>query len=185
MRKLQYLSLLILIVVLVTACGSPSVGSVADMSGYEGLDEKDTQVFIVSDVKDFLQRLDQKETFVAYFGFADCPWCNDAISILNAEAKAEGINIYYINTRPTKDVKANCEIPDYDLLVERVGEYLTENEEGEPYLYVPFVFFIKHGDVVFTHEGTVDGYDPGFMPISDELIGQLKETYLQGFELLS
>lgn len=181
---MKKVSLLICILILITACGAPAVGSVADMSGYEGLDDKDTQAFIVSDVKDFLQRLDQKETFVAYFGFKDCPWCNDAISILNAEAKAAGINIYYINTRPNKRVKANREITDYDLLVKRVGQYFGENEEGNPYLYVPFVFFIKDGDVVFTHEGTVEGYLPEYMHISDEQLGQLKELYLQGFELL-
>ena len=184
MRKLQYLSLLILIVVLITSCGSPAVGSVADMSGYEGLDEKDTQVFIVSDVKDFLQRLDQKETFVAYFGFTDCPWCNDAISILNAEAKAEGLNIYYINTRPNRWVKANNEIPDYDLLIKRVGQYLGKNEDDEPYLYVPFVFFIREGEIVSTHQGTVEGYNPSASQIPDGLKGYLQELYEQGFELL-
>ena len=185
MRKLQYLSLLILIVVLITACGSPSVGSVADMSGYEGLDEKDTQVFIVSDVKDFLQRLDQKETFVAYFGFKDCPWCNDAISILNAEAKSRGINIYYINTRPNKHVKANCEIPDYDLLLEKVGNCFRENEEGVPYLYVPFVFFVSKGNIMLTHEGTVKGYDPSFMEMSEEMKAEVKAIYKQGFDSLN
>lgn len=182
---MKKVSLLICILILITACGAPAVGSVADMSGYEGLDDKDTQAFIVSDVKDFLQRLDQKETFVAYFGFADCPWCNDAISILNEEAKKAGINIYYINTRPNKSIKANCDIPDYDLLVERVGVFFRENEEGDPYLYVPFVFFVKDGDIVFTREGTVDGYLPDFMPISEELKEQLKEIYLQGFDSLS
>ncbi len=185
MKKIQQLSLLIVIVILITACGSPQVGSVADMSDYEGLDDKETQVFIVSDVKDFLQRLDNKETFVAYFGFANCPWCNDAISVLNAEAKKKQINIYYINTRPNRWVKANSGIPDYDLLLKKVGQFLGKNEEGNAYLYVPFVFFIKDGDVIFAHQGTVDGYEPEFIPFSDELKEQLKEKYLQGFSLLS
>ena len=155
------------------------------MSGYKGLDDKDTKVFIVSDVKDFLQRLDNEETFVAYFGFSDCPWCNDAISILNSEALKEGINIYYINTRPNQSVKANCEIPDYDLLLARVGQHFGKNEEGNEYLYVPFVFFIKNGSIVYTHQGTSDSYDPTVTDIPLATIDELKEIYHHGFDLMN
>lgn len=166
------------------ACGTPEVGTIADMSGYEGLNDKDTQVFLVSDTKDFLQRIDEKQTFVAYFGYTDCPWCNDAISVLNEAALNAGMNIYYINTRPNKNVKANCEIPDYDLLVERVGENFSKNEENIPYLYVPFVFFINKGNVEMAHEGTINGYDSSVIEMPDDFREQLLGIYQQGFNLL-
>lgn len=180
MKNIRLYLLVTLIVLLTVACGAPRVGSVADMQKYSGLDDKGTQVFIVSDVKDFLRRLDAKETFVAYFGFATCPWCNDVISILNKEAKETGVNIYYINTRPSRRVKANCEIPDYGLLVERIGEHFSENEEGEPYLYVPFVVFVKKGDIVFAHEGTVESFDSTMSDISEAYCGSLQSIYHHG-----
>ncbi|MBP3879350.1 MAG: hypothetical protein J6D46_03445 [Lachnospiraceae bacterium] len=169
---------------LLVACGTPEVGSVADMSGYEELDEKDTQLFIVSDVRDFLKRLDGGESFAAFFGFTECPWCNDAISLLNSEAESAGQNVYYINTRPNPRVSKNSEIPDYDLLVSRVAEYLGVNDEGEPYLFVPFVFFVREGEIVFTHQGTVSGYDPSGMEMSEEQIQEVRNIYRNGFEMI-
>ena len=176
------LLLIIVMSTVIVACGTPVVGSIADMSGYEGLDDKGTQVFIVSDVKDFLKRLDEKQTFAAYFGFASCPWCNDAIDILNEVALKAGVQVCYINTRPTKKVKANCEIPDYDMLVERVGKYLGKDGDGNPYLYVPIVFFVKAGEIMLVHEGTVEGYMPEAMEIPQDYKEKVKQIYREGFE---
>jgi hypothetical protein len=168
-----------------TACGGPEVGSIADMSGYEELDDKDTQAFIVSDARDFVERLDRKETFAAYFGFVKCPWCEDAISILNREALSAYTSVFYINTRPSPFVKANDQIPGYDLLKERIGEHFGTNEDGEPYLYVPFVFFVRDGEIVLKHQGSYEGYDPNVMDMPDELAEKLEEIYRQGFELIA
>ena len=185
MRKICYAISFILIISLLSACGTPKVGSIADMSGYEELDEKNTQVFIVSDVNDFLNRLDAGETFAAYFGFVDCPWCNDAISILNAEAESAGQKVYYINTRPNSKVSKNSEIPDYDLLVSRVGEHFGHNDEGESYLFVPFVFFVKEGKIVLTHQGTVSEYEPSIMEMTEKQVEEVRDIYRKGFEMMN
>ena len=185
MRKTCYVITFILIISLLSACGTPKVGSIADMSGYGELNEKDTRVFIVSDVKDFLQKLDNKESFSAYFGFTDCPWCNDAISLLNAEAESAGQKVYYINTRPNSKVSKNSEIPDYDLLVSRVGEHLGLNDEGEPYLFVPFVFFVKDGEIVLTHQGTMEGYEPMIMDLPEDMKEDVRKIYREGFKLIT
>ena len=79
----------------------------------------------------------------------------------------------------------NSEIPGYDRLIERTKQYLGNNEEGDAYLYVPFVFFVKDGEIVFTHQNTVDGYDPTIVAIPYELTEKLKGIYQQGFDLIS
>ena len=175
---------LLLALLCLSGCGSPRVGSVADMSGYAGLGETGTQIYVVSDVKDFLGRLDRGESFAAFFGFVGCPWCEDAVPLLTAEAERAGSTVCYINTRPNRHVTRNSEIPDYELLVARIGEHLGRDENGAPYLYVPLVLFVKDGEIVLAHRGTEEGYDPSFMELPEELGAELSEVYRRGFALI-
>lgn len=162
---------------------APELGSKADMSGYEGLTDKTDHVFIVSDAKDFLERMDNKETFIAYFGFDKCPWCNSMISILNDLGKEYGQEILYINTRPTKKVTANNQIDNYEQLFNRIGEYWDINPEtGENYMYVPFVIFVKEGNVVSSHMGTIEDHIPDLSNMSEEQQNKLTNIYREGFK---
>ncbi len=175
---------LLLALLCLSGCASPRVGSIADMSGYAGLSETGKQIYVVSDVKDFLGRLDRGESFAVFFGFVGCPWCEDAVPLLTAEAERAGCPVCYINTRPNRRVTKNSEIPDYELLVARIGEHLGSDDNGEPYLYVPLVLFVKNGEIVLAHRGTAEGYDPSFMELPEELGAELSEVYRQGFALI-
>lgn len=180
----KYLLLLLIpFALLVYGCSAaPSIGSKADMTGYEGLTDKENHVFIVSDANDFIEKLDQKETFVAYFGFNTCPWCNSMISILNDLGKEYNQEILYINTRPNKRVTANNQIDHYDDLYSRIGEFWNiDPETGDNYLFVPFVVFIKNGKVVDSHTGTIDGHFAEIMGLSQDQVDELKEIYIRGF----
>ena len=172
----------LLIFVFTIGCSAPAIGSKADMSGYEGLTDQD-HVFVVSDVSDFLKRLDDKETFTAYFGFSTCPWCNSAISILNELGKEFGQKILYINTRPNKNVTANNEIDGYDKLYERLKEYWDYYEEvNDNYLLVPYVIFIKDGEVAAYHTGTVEDHIAYVSEMTEDQRERLKDIYKEGFE---
>lgn len=173
----------ILVALLCVGCKGSSTPSKADMSGYDNFNDQD-HVFVVSDVKDFASHLDQKETFVTYFGFNTCPWCNAAMPILNDTAKELNQTIYYINTRPNNSVTNNTEIPDYDLLVEKIGDIFELDTDGKPHLYVPFVIYVKNGEVVYYHEGTLEEHDANETTLSEEEINELKEIYKEGFNLI-
>ena len=180
------LLLLLPLTLLVCGCAAtPSIGSKADMTGYEGLTDKTDHVFIVSDANDFIKRLDQKDTFVAYFGFNTCPWCNSMISILNDLGKEYNQEILYINTRPNKRVTANNQIDHYDELYSRIGEYWNiDPETGDNYLFVPFVAFVKNGQVIVSHMGTVEGHIPDMMDLTQEHVAELTQIYSNGFSRL-
>lgn len=180
------LLLLLPLTLLVCGCAAtPSIGSKADMTGYEGLTDKTDHVFIVSDANDFIKRLDQKDTFVAYFGFNTCLWCNSMISILNDLGKEYNQEILYINTRPNKRVTANNQIDHYDELYSRIGEYWNiDPETGDNYLFVPFVAFVKNGQVIVSHMGTVEGHIPDMMDLTQEHVEELTQIYSNGFSRL-
>ena len=64
--------------------------------------------------------------------------------------------VYYIDVFSTVDA-----IPDEDIdrFLDMYVDFL-EKEDGEPVFYVPQVFVIVNGQVIDSHIGAVDSYDP-------------------------
>ncbi|MBR2726693.1 MAG: hypothetical protein IKD71_02210 [Solobacterium sp.] len=158
------------------------IGEDSDMSGYTELGED--HVFVDTSVQEMLRDMENGQTFVVYFGFVNCPWCQEAVPVLNEAAKDAGYRVGYINTRPTEDIHSNIEIPDYDLLTEAVGEFFPLDDEGIPHLYTPFVFFIRDGKVQEVHQGTVEGHDAHERRMTAEEKEELGRIYDQCFETL-
>jgi len=179
MKKI--LSLLFCFLILsVNACASQNK---SDMSGYEGFDDKD-HVFYDMSVKDVSDAMERKETFAVYFGFSKCPWCIAALPYLNEEAKAAGVKVGYVDTRKDPSWSSNIDIDDYDLFVEKFSDYLEYDDNGIKHLYTPHVFFVKNGETVFEHNGTVEGHDATERSLSQEEVQQLKDIYREGFEAM-
>lgn len=158
-----------------------STGRKADMSGYKGFTDKD-HVFEAATADEILKALDDKKTFTLYFGFDTCPWCIEAVPVLNETAKEYKTKVLYNNTRPNRTETSNSQMPDYEKIVNRLGEYFDKDETGKPKLYVPFVLFVRNGQVVKTHEGTVAGHVPSEAPMTAEQRQELQNIYRDGFE---
>ena len=148
----------------------------ANMSEYELLEDED-HVFYDSDVLNFKEGIEKGETFVAYFGFANCPWCKEAVPVLNEAVKTTDYKIAYINTRKNPEWKSNIDIDNYDELVDLVGDYLDYDEEGIKHMYTPFVVFVKNGEIVGCHEGTLEGHSPSEAMMTQEQRTELLDIY--------
>ena len=172
--------LILLIAIFLIGCSSSSVPK-ADMSGYEGFEDAD-HVYIESVMKEVAEKMDKGETFAVYFGFSKCPWCVEAVPILNDVAKEYKANVLYVNTRKNEEWKSNIDIDDYDLFVEKFGDYVPLDENDIKHLYTPHVFFIKGGEVVSEHAYTVDGHDAHERKLTEEEIDEVKAYYRDGFE---
>lgn len=155
----------------------------ADMSGYKYLDG-DT-VFREMTVKDIASEMDADSTFVVVFSQTRCPWCNAALPVLEQIAEEEDLLIGYVDTRRDPTWKTNLQIDDYDLLVSRLGEYFPPDEFERPHLYVPHVFFIRDGEVVYQYEGASPDYDGSGDELTDAQASALAEIYREGFDLLA
>ncbi|MEF9967135.1 MAG: transporter accessory protein [Longicatena sp.] len=132
----------------------------ADMSAYEGFTSKDNQ-FVVSTMDDVLKTLKDKGNAFVYLGYPKCPWCIDALPIVNEEAKKAGVHIQYVETRDS-DKKLLYTDEQKKTLIPYVEPYLNKDdkaEDGSYKLFVPFFFVIKEGKVVSGHIGTVDSHD--------------------------
>lgn len=87
----------------------------------------------------------EAEKAVVFFGFPECKWCQAYVKYLNDIAKEYGVNqILYYNIK--YDRNKNTEF--YKKIQEIAKDYLLQDEEGNPRVYVPDVYFIKDGKIV-------------------------------------
>ena len=158
----------------------------ADMSAYENFMDTD-HVFVSATFEDALKAIENDQTFILYTGFSTCPWCLEAMPILNEVAKEFDATVSYINTRPDHTRESELRVsdnPDYVQFVEVMDAVLSTNEDGEKHLYVPFVFFIKEGELVAWHEDTFPEHDAHERTMTEDEIERLTEIYRDGFKAL-
>lgn len=133
------------------------------------LDNKDNNVKYLS-VNEVIKKL-QKGSSIIYFGFPECPWCQNLVPVLisvNNEYKDN--TLYYYNALDIRDQKhldddGNIVVDkegtkEYKKIVEILYDYLGSyeglNDESIKRLYFPTVVFVSDGKIVDVHIGTVD-----------------------------
>lgn len=114
-------------------------------------------------------------TGIIYFGFPECPWCQNAVPVLIEAAKEMDIKeIYYFDP---KEIRAN-DTNTYKEIVKLLGDNLTSDENGNKKLYVPDVYFVSDGKIVGHHFKTVDTQtDPKNSPLTNDQKTELKNIY--------
>ena len=130
--------------------------------------------FVYSDIDEVIDILEDG-TGIVYLGFPECKWCQQYVVYLNEIAKDRGISkIYYYNIR--EDREKNTE--DYQKIVSLLKEYLEEDEDGNPRVYVPAVTFMSNGKILgFDDETAYDtkGYDDPSEYWTDKTVENLKD----------
>jgi len=112
---------------------------------------------------------------VVYFGYTTCPWCRNIVTPLIEVINDNNIDkLYYVDVEKV-DTKSISSILD---------EYLKTDKSGKKRLYVPDVYFIKDGKIVFHHLGTLDNYKNAFNGMNEEQLKSLKKIYQEGIDLI-
>lgn len=132
-------------------------------------------------------------TGVIYFGFPECPWCRNAAPVLLEAADDTPIDyIYYFNALSMRDKKSLDEngnivveqegTEEYYQLVEALhsvlGPYEGLNDETILRLYFPTVVFVKDGEIVGSHEGTLNSQENPYTDLSKSQKEELKQIYI-------
>ena len=133
----------------------------------------DDNVFVYSDVDEIIDIL-ENGTGVVYLGFPECQWCDQCVVYLNEVAKENGIlEIHYYNIR--EDRSNNTE--NYQKIVALLEDYLEDDEDGNPRIYVPAVIFMNNGEIVGFDDETSLDTDDASTPSeywTDERVANLK-----------
>lgn len=137
-------------------------------------------------------------TGIIYFGFPECPWCRNIIPTLLDVANEYDTDILYLNNKAERDtIKLDDEgkvviekegSKDYyeilGLLGEKASVYSGLNDETIKRIYFPTVVFVKDGEIVAFHEGTVDSQEDASVYLDAAQQKELKATLKGYFELI-
>jgi len=141
-------------------------------------------------------------TGIIYLGFPNCPWCRSMLPTLFEVASDYNIEtIYYLNMTNVRDIltadkdgnivyskdENNNELKGTDgyfemleILDKYLDDYTVLFEEdislptGEKRIYVPFLVFVKNGEIIGTHLSTVESQTDPFKELTDK---QQEELY--------
>lgn len=149
---------------------------------------------IYSSAEEIIELMNNKETFLVYFGFSDCPWCRSVVTTLIECANDLGLDkVYYVDVKEIRDVieiNDNGELETtvtgsdgYYQLIEKLSNVLsdytlTEGDNqilvGEKRIYAPNVVAVVNGEAVQVTDGISESQTDGYMELTDEMID---ETY--------
>ena len=151
------------------------------------IDSKNKIVY--SSAKEVLKMMEEKKSFVVYFGFDSCPWCRSVVENVSKISKELDEDIYYVDVKEIRDV---YELDDenkpeltkegdknYLKLIKKLDSVLKEytlttdddNEVkvGEKRIYAPNIVSIIDGSAKELTTGLSDKQADGYMTLTDEM----------------
>lgn len=132
-------------------------------------------------------------TGVIYFGFPECPWCRSAVPVLLEAVDETAIDkVYYFNAYDIRDQKKldeNGQIvvekegtEEYKNLIKKLDSVLNPyeglNDPTIKRLYFPTVLFVKNGEILYMHEGTLDSQKDPYVALTTLQQAELRNIYL-------
>lgn len=122
----------------------------ADMSAYYTL-EDENHAFTDMSLETFYNKLTtSKKTLTGafYFGYDDCPYCKQAVPILNYVAKEYNSTVSYVNIFSSRYDENGNKLENGDKYYTELQAYLDEYlDKEDKTIYVPTVIFIKNGQI--------------------------------------
>lgn len=137
---------------------------------YSSLDINEGNPFVYASDEEVIDTL-KNGTGIIYFGYPKCPWCRNAVNVLQHLNVDKILYFDAYEHRDTYEVKDGTLVKSKDgtdtyyellkLLDEALLEYEIEKDgvkynAGEKRLYVPMVVGVKDGKIVASHIDVVD-----------------------------
>ena len=205
MKKLIFSLLLVIVVFSITGCTyKMSEDQKKFKEEYESLNGKKTEKgdntyrklniskdnpFVYTTAEEVVEKINNKETFIVYFGFSKCPWCRSILEELIHAAKDKKVEkIYYVDVLDIRDIK---ELKDGEVVTTKEGtegymkliellnpvleDYNLEDENGEKIatgekrIYAPNVVAISSGEAIQLETGTPDYFEDPYAKLTDKV----------------
>ncbi len=152
---------------------------------------------------DEINNIIKTKTGVIYLGYPTCPWCRNVVPVLLEAASSTSLGqIYYLdmtNIRDQKEVDTDGNIKTtkepqkgYEELLTNLDsildDYIIKDQNGQEYntnekrIYVPLVIFVKEGQIIASHAGTVDTQKDPYQKMTREEHDKLYNIYLDNIQ---
>ena len=207
MKKIMKVLLILIMSFTVAACSTPEIEKTdaekfkeayESLNGTESSNGKKIRSinipkdnpFVYKDEDDIVEMIDNKETFIVYFGFEKCPWCRSVLEEMTKAAIDLNIDkIYYVNVLDIRDVQeinsdgnivtTNEGTEGYNELVKRIGDVLSDytltTSEGESInlgvkrIYAPNVVVVSNGKAIEMEEGISEELKDPYSELTDNM----------------
>lgn len=184
----------------------------ASGKAYREIEIAEDNPFVYADCADIIRMMDEKKTFIVYFGANWCPWCRSVLPTFIRLAKANKIkNVYYIDVRPDNDhdkeirnvyaVNEQGEIyrshegtEAYNEFIKRAASVLADYERsdvptldgtqwaGEKRVGAPNFVIISNGEAVKMITGVSIMQDDPYMELTQELLDDVADIFQKFFD---
>lgn len=171
----------------------------------------DNNPFVYKTPEELVKMIEDKKTFVVYFGFSTCPWCRSVInSLVDASLEKEVKKIYYVDVKEIRDkfelndnneaVRTKEGTEAYYKLLELLNPVLQdyspltyETKKGktkevkidEKRIYAPNIVIVKNGEAISLETGIVEELTDPYMELTDEIKCEIKEAFACMFDKLA
>ena len=161
--------------------------------------------------EELVKKIDNKETFIVYFGFSSCPWCRSVIEEFIATANDNSIEtVYYLDIKEIRDkyelnesheaIRTKEGTNAYYELLEKLGSVLDDyepltyvNSKGktkkvninEKRIYAPNFVLVQDGNAVTKVTGIPETISDPYMELTEEIKNYEKDTFNKLFSLYS
>ncbi len=167
-------------------------GKIRDKTGkeYVHIELPSDNPMIYADADKILEVLDNSG--VIYFGFDECPWCRNALPVLiEAASQTNTKEIYYFDLKDERDelklnedgtIETEKEMSAdykkiYDAMKDSLSVYEGLNDDSIKRIYAPTIVFVKNGQIIGMHEGTVESQMDSSIPLTTDQKIELKAIY--------
>ena len=211
MKKILIVFILLIGVITITGCEKKEqTDAMKFKEEYESLNNKTIKnkkvrnvsiskenPMVYKEAKDIVEMIDNKETFIVYFGFNDCPWCRSMIETMLKVAEDYKIDkIYYVDIKDIRDEKSIDKdgnittdkegTKDYNDLLIKLDSLLEEYKindvsMNEKRIYAPTVVAITNGNPLEMTTGISDDQKDPYQ----ELTKEMQKTMYKKLECLA
>ncbi len=156
---------------------------------YRNLNIPRNNPFIYATTEDIVEKVNNKESFIVYFGFSECPWCRSIIEELIHAAKDKKVKtIYYVNIkdiRNEKKVESNGRVittkkgdDNYLVLLEKfhdiLSDYILYMDDEKVYdaskrIYAPTVIAVSKGEAIQMETGIPEDLEDPYSKLTKSM----------------
>ena len=152
-----------------------------------------------------VEKMENKETFIVYFGFNECPWCRSVIETFIETAKENNIKkVYYVDIKDIRDtyeldennelIKTKKGSNGYNKLLEKLdnvlSEYTLTDESGnkidtkEKRIYAPNMVAVVKGKAKYLTTGISSKQTDAYMKLTISMKNETKKEYKKLIEYI-
>ncbi len=178
-------------------------GEKNDYFEYRNLSITEKNPIIYSSAEEIVQKIENKETFIVYFGDPECPWCRSVIEQAINSANENGISkIYYVriwngfHNETLRDVyeldkespvlKVKGTVSYYKLLKyfdKLLKDYTLTNKDNktiqvnEKRIFAPSFIYVKDGNPLQLVDGISKKQENYNSTLTEEILSEEKELF--------